>query len=160
MSTTRAQVITSILNIISTMTFSSTINGATTWRTGPADPTNPSVQAKLRLWADVSADTQPAAFLVTHRETDEYRGLGLLRRRLELGVWCYSRTDSSPGATQLDTMMQAFEAAFIKPDDFSTNCNTLGGLVYWIRIEGKVFKDPGDIDAQAFMIVPLVVEMP
>ena len=160
MSTTRAQVISSILNIISSMTFSSTINGTLTWRTGPADPVTPTTQAKLRLWADVSADQQPAAFLVTHLEKDEYRGLGLLRRRLELGVWCYSRTDSSPGATQLDTMMEAFEKAFIKPDNFSTNCNTLGGLVYWLRIEGKIFKDPGDIDSQAFMIVPLVCEMP
>jgi hypothetical protein len=29
-----------------------------------------------------------------------------------------------------------------------------------VRIEGKVFKDPGDIDNQAMLIVPLVVEMP
>ena len=140
-----------ILNTIKGMTFSVPINGATTWNT---------VSNRLRLWADVASDQQPAAFLVTHRETDEYRNLGLLRRRLELGVWCYSRSDSTPGGPQLDTMMEAFEAAFIKPDDFSTNSNTLGGLVYWVRIEGKVFKDPGDIDNQTFLIVPLIVEMP
>lgn len=151
MAETRNQVMVAILNIIQGMNFSSPINGANTWNT---------VSNKLRLWADVSADQQPAAFLVTHRELDEYRGLGLLRRRLELGIWCYSRSDSTPGAPQLDTMMEAFEAAFNVPDNFSTNCNTLGGLVYWVRIEGKVFKDPGDLDAQTLLIVPLIVEMP
>jgi uncharacterized phage protein gp47/JayE len=92
---------------------------------------------------------------------DEYRNLGLLRRRLELGVWCYCKaSDTEPGQTSLDTMLQAFEAAFIQPDNFSTNANTLGGLVYWCRIEGRVFKVPGDIDNQAMLVVPVVVEMP
>jgi hypothetical protein len=151
---------TAILGVINSMTFVSPVGGARTWLTGPADTANPVVPARLRLWADVDPAQQPAAFLVTHRETDEYRGLGLLRRRLELGVWCYVRSDSSPGGPMLDIIMEAFETAFIKPDNFSTNSNTLGGLVYWVRIEGNVFKDPGDIDSQALLIVPLVCEMP
>jgi hypothetical protein len=142
---------TAILNVIQNMTFGSAINGVTTWNT---------VSNRLRLWGEVAPDQQPAAFLVTHREMDEYRGLGLLRRRLELGIWCYTRSDNTPGGPQLDTLMEAFEAAFTKPDDFSTNSNTLGGLVYWCRIEGRVFKDPGDLDFQTLLIVPLVVEMP
>ena len=69
-------------------------------------------------------------------------------------------TDRLWEVSDLIEMLEAFEAAFIKPDNFSTNCNTLGGLVYWVRIEGKIFKDPGDIDSQTLLIVPLVVEMP
>jgi hypothetical protein len=148
---TRNQVMAAILNVIQGMTFSAAINGTTTWNT---------VSNRLRLFSDVAADQQPAAFLVTHNEMDEYRGLGLLRRRLNLGVWCYSRSDSTPGGPQLDTMLEAFEAAFNIADNFSTNCNTLGGLVYWCRIEGKIFKDPGDLDNQTLLIMPLVVEMP
>lgn len=153
MSTTRAQVTTALLNIINGMTFTSAINGATTWRT---------VSNRLRLWADVSAEQQPYAALVTHRELDEYRGLGLLRRRLEFGIWCYCRSDNADGGPLLDTMMEAFESAFITNaiDDPGQNANTLGGLVYWCRIEGRVFKDPGDIDNQTLLIVPLIVEMP
>lgn len=147
----RNVVMAKILSVIQGMTFGSAINGSTTWNT---------VSNRLRLWADVLPEQQPAAFLVTHNEMDEYRNLGLLRRRLILSVWCYSRCDNSTGANDLDTMMESFETAFIKPDDYSTNDNTLGGLVYWIRIEGKVFKDPGDIDNQTLLIVPLVVEMP
>jgi hypothetical protein len=143
-----------ILARIAAVTFQSPIGGLTTWASAPS--------LKLRLWADVAADQQPAAFLVTHRELDEYRGLGLLRRRLDLGIWCYSRSDNSIGQTDLDSMMAGFEEQFGADavDDYSTNQLTLGGLVYWCRIEGKVFKDPGDIDGQTLLIVPLSVEWP
>lgn len=146
-----------ILARIQAMTFSTPINGASTWRTA--------VSNRLILWADVPGDQQPCAFLVTHREVDEYRGLGLSRRRLQLGVWCYSQSGQpgEPGAApDLDTMMEAFETQFgaAAADNFSTNQLTLGGLVYWCRIEGNVFKDPGDLDGQTLMIVPLLVEMP
>ena len=147
----RNTVMVTILGLVQSMTFAVPINGASAWNT---------VSNRLRLWGDVSPDQQPAAFLVTHRETDEYRNLGVLRRRLELKVWCYSRCDSSIGATQLDSMMEAFEATFNKIDDFSTGANTLGGMVYWCHIEGQVFKDPGDLDNQTLLIVPIVVEMP
>ncbi len=148
---TRDQVMAVILAKLQSMTFAAPINGATSWRT---------VSDRLRLWGDVAPDQQPAVFLVTHREQDDYRGLGLYRRRLELGLWCYSRSDSAPGAPDLDTMMEAFEAAFNVADNMSTNSNTLGGLVYWCRIEGKTLKDPGDLDNQTLLVVPLVVEMP
>lgn len=148
---TRDQVMAKILSVVQGMTFGTAINGATTWRT---------VSNRLRLWGDVAPDQQPAAFLVTHQEKDDYRGLGLYRRRLELGIWCYSRSDSAPGASDLDTMMEAFETGFNVADNMSTNSNTLGGLVYWCRIEGKTFKDPGDLDSQTLLVVPIVVEMP
>lgn len=148
---TRNTVMATILAKIQAMTFASTINNVLTWTT---------VSNRLRLWGDVSPDQQPAAFLVTHKETDVYTGLGLDRRRLELGVWCYTRSDSNPGANDLDNLMEAFEATFNIVDNFSTGCNTLGGLVYWCRIEGRVFKDPGDLDNQTMLIVPIVVEMP
>jgi hypothetical protein len=157
---TRAQVITAILTKINGMTFSTPINNATTWVTGPSDLVNPTVAAKLRLWGDVDPSQQPAVFLVEHTERDEYHGLGVLRRRLQFRMYCYSRSDNTPGGPQLNTMLEAFEAALLKPDNYSTNCNTLGGLVYWTRIEGSIFKDPGDIDNQTLMVVPLVVEMP
>lgn len=151
--TDRNTVMTAVLNTIQGMTFNTPINGATTWRM---------VSDRLRLWGDVPVDQQPAAFLVTHREMDEYRGLGLLRRRLDLGIWCYCRSDNAPGGPMLDTMMEAFEQSFMVNgiDNPAENLNTLGGLVYWIRLEGRVFKDPGDIDYQTMLIVPFSVEMP
>lgn len=156
MSTTRAQVMAAVLAKIQAIVFSSPIMEKTTWQN------TPSLQQRLALWTEVPAEQQPAVYLVTHKETDEYRGLGLLRRRLELGAWCYIRTDDQTtiGATLLDTIMEAFEAQFCVQDNSSTGQLTLGGLVYWCRIEGRVLKIPGDIDNQALMVVPIVVEMP
>ncbi len=148
----RNVVMQKILTLLSSVTFSSPINNASTWVIPPSN--------KLRLWNNVDATQQPCCFLVTHRELDEYRGNGLRRRRLELGIWCYSRADNVSGANDLDTMMEAFETVFAIQDDYSTGNNTLGGLVYFCRIEGKVFKDPGDLEGQTLLIVPLVVEMP
>ena len=37
---------------------------------------------------------------------------------------------------------------------------TLGGLVHHCFIDGKVFKDPGDLDGQALIIVPITVLAP
>jgi hypothetical protein len=148
---TRNDVMTVILRKIETMSFDRVINGVITWNL---------ISNRLKLWSDVSSDQQPSAFLVTHRETDEYRGLGLVRRRLDLMVYCYARTDSEPGGPILDSMLEAFEATFNIIDNNSTGSNTLDGMVYFCRIEGRVFKDPGDLDNQAMMVVPIVVEMP
>lgn len=152
MSANRESVMSAVAALIQGVTFPAIVNGASTWN---------SFSQRLRLWGDVPADQQPAAFLVTHREIDEFRNLGVIRRRLELQIWCYARTDDqlAIGQTFLDSMLMGIEASFA-PDDPSNNTLTLGGQVYWCRIEGRIFKDPGDIDNQAMMIIPLVVEMP
>lgn len=151
--TDRLDVMNAIVTRVQQMTFGIPINGKTSWL---------KVDKRLKLWSDVSPDQQPCAYVVTHREMNEYRNLGLLRRRLEIGVWCYSRSDNSIGQDDLDNMMKAFDAAFgaAAVDDSSRNAFTLGGLVYWCRIEGRVFKDPGDNDNQTLLIVPIVCEMP
>lgn len=148
----RGQVMSALETVIQGMIFPAAINGSTSWRT---------VSRRLRLWGDVPADQQPYVALVTHMEMDEYRNLGTLRRRLDLRAWCYSRTDdpNAIGGIDLDNMMQAFETALM-PDNPSQNTFTLNGLVYWCRIEGRVFKDPGDIDNQTLLMVPIVVEWP
>ncbi len=145
-----------IMTLVQGMTFGTPINGALTWRT-----TSP----RLKLWADVPSQEQPAAFVTKHRERREIARIpiqaGLEVRYLHLSIYCYSRTDDpvSVGSDDLDIMMEAFDAAFT-PDKMGTLLLTLGGLAYYARMEGQIFQDPGDIDNQAMMIVPVVVEMP
>lgn len=142
----------SVLNLISTMIFSEPINGAAAWVT---------VENRLKLWGDVPTTQQPAVYLTEHRGPYEYRNLALGRRRVQLQAWCYARTDDRDvdGQDYLDTMMDSFEAVF-QADMPSNNLLTLNRQVYWCRIEGVVFNDPGDIDNQAMLIVPILVEMP
>lgn len=152
---TREDVMEAIFVQIQNMVFTLPLGGQVSWIT---------TSRRLKLWADVPAELQPAVFLVEHEEHDEYRNLGLDRRRLNPRIWCYARTDdpSIVGGTLLNTMLEAFEGQFAQGGvgDFSRNANTLGGLVYFCRLEGRVLKDPGDIDNQALLMVPLVVEMP
>jgi hypothetical protein len=151
---TRTEVKAATFAKITSMTFATPVQGQSTWVTA---------SQKLKLWGEVDVTLRPAVFLVSHSEEDEYRGLGLYRRRLRLAAWCYTRcSETDIGDTQLDTIMDSFEATFGQAavDNFSTNECTLGGLVYFVRIDGKVFRDPGDLDNDAMLIVPLLVEMP
>lgn len=152
MTPSREQIATMLLGLLKSMTFGAPINGQTAWVT---------IGRRLRLWGDTPPDQQPAAFLVTHTEDDAYRNLGVVRRREDFRVWCYFRTDDPGivGDSYINVLLEAFESTFLTPDNPSTNSNTLAGLVYWVRIEGRVFKDPGDIDKQGLLLVPLIVEM-
>lgn len=139
--------------MISGMVFPVPVMGKTTWVTK---------EQRLRLWGDVPSAQQPYVALVTHNEIADKQGLGLTKVTLNLGAYIYTRAPKGAiGQTDLDTIMTTFENTWNEAvDNFSTNEVTLGKLVYWCRIQGKVFKDPGDLDEQTLLVVPIVVEMP
>jgi hypothetical protein len=56
-------------------------------------------------------------------------------------------------------VLDAVDAAFA-PDDLSGEACTLGGLVIHAWIDGAVFKDAGDLDQQAMLIVPIKLLVP
>lgn len=158
---TRAQIMSKLTSIVGGMTFTPAVMGTySTWNTGPSNGS--SSPARLKLWGDVPAQQRPYVALATHAELDEYQHLGLVRRRLEIRAYCYTWNDlGGPTGSQsdLDTIMSSFETA-LHPDDPSRNNFTLGGLVYWCRIQGRVLKVPGDLDGDALMLVPIVIEYP
>lgn len=120
------------------------------------------ISRRLRVFDDVSSDEQPAAFVVEHDETYEQPSRGLPPKRImNLSVFCYARAEIGGivGGTIVNAIVQAIEQALL-PDDQQAQVCTLGGLVHWCRIEGRVFKDPGDLDAQAMVIVPVRVMLP
>jgi hypothetical protein len=104
-------------------------------------------------------------FLVQHREGRIAAGAGnLMRRYLDLGLWCYAPTgdESIVGDDLLDLMESALEDVLV-PDDPQRNELTLGGLVYWTRIvreDNMLIRDPGDIDSQALLVLPVRVLIP
>jgi hypothetical protein len=120
---------------------------------------------RLKLWNAVDPSVQPAMFMVQHREQYEVRGEGRLTRRyLDLGFWCYAPTASDDiiGDDLLDAMETGLEDA-LQPDDASRNELTLAGLCQWARImrEDNMFiRDPGDIDGQALLVLPVRVLIP
>lgn len=116
------------------------------------------------MWNNVDPSAQPAMFLVQHREGYQRYGTGLVRRYLDMGFWCYARsdTDGAIGDDFLDSMEYGLEAA-LKPDDMTRNELTLGGLCYWCRItreDGLFIRDPGDIDGQVLLVLPVRILLP
>jgi len=154
MSATDRETITSALAaLLFAATFPQPIGTATTWTT---------TGRRLKLWGDVPVGSQPACYLVSHDETRVWQGRGLLgKRTLPYKLWCYASTlnPDAVGDQYLNWMLEGVEAA-LAPDDVPGGVLTLGGQVDWCRIEGTTFRDPGDLDGQALLIVPIVVMWP
>jgi hypothetical protein len=149
----REQVCDTILSRLQQATFLTSVGDALHFVTA---------DRRLRLFDDVAADQQPAVFLVEHDETYEQPNRGLPPKRImTLSIFCYARAEigSTVGGTVINSMVGAIEQALL-PDDQQAQVCTLGGLVHWCRIEGRIFKDPGDLDSQAMLIVPLRVMIP
>ncbi len=113
---------------------------------------------RVRLYDDLPAT--PALCQAEHEEEVEQVAGQPLRRRLS-AAWTVHHSTGDPDAIPAVTnnlILDALDAA-LQPDG-PDGCCTLGGLVAHAWIEGKVVKDPGDLDGRALMIVPVVVLVP
>lgn len=149
----REQIADALLARLKLATLPLSVNGALQFVTA---------DRRLQMYDSVPAGDQPALFQVEHDEQYEQPGRGIPPKRiLSISIFCYARAEigATLGATIVNSMLAAIEAALAPDDPPGTAC-TLGGLVSWVRIEGRVFKDPGDLDQQALLIVPLRVMWP
>lgn len=151
----RLAIKTALFNLVVGATFATPVNGQSTWLT---------TSRRLKTFNRIDPSTQPAVFMVQHRETYERYGVGLVRRYLDMGIWCYASTadESVIGDDLLDVMESSLEAA-LGPDDPTRNELTLGNLVSWCRIrrnDNTFIRDPGDIDGQALLVLPVQILIP
>ena len=113
---------------------------------------------RVRLAVDLPA--QPALCQAEHDESVAQTP-GLDPRRTLSAAWIIQHATSDPDAVPAATnnaILDAVEAA-LAPDS-AGGCCTLAGLVQHCWIEGEVFKDPGDLDGQALLIVPIKLLLP
>jgi hypothetical protein len=70
-------------------------------------------------------------------------------------------TTAVPGATILNPLLDSVSAV-LEADDPISNELTLGGLVQWVRIEGKLVVETGDTDSdgRGGFILPLRIMVP
>ncbi len=104
---------------------------------------------RLKFWPDVS--DQPALYLRDPDEDLQWPNIILLQQTIKAEVWILSNAGADPDFAPiiaLNNLLDAVQSAFI-PDDPMQQRFTLGGLVHWCRMSGKVEKWPGDIDGQA-----------
>jgi hypothetical protein len=121
---------------------------------------------RVKHFTQVTSDLQPAAYqaeyLTTYQpaKTPSQPSNKLPQRRIVSVTWIvYFRTDFNQiGAviTQqiLDAVMEALEP------DTAENVLTLGGLCEWVRPEGKMQVDTGDLDDQGQILLPLSIMVP
>ncbi len=108
-------------------------------------------------WTQVA--DQPALFIRRTGMLDHYNG-SMPIRTIECEVWIYCNAGQDPdlppdqGLTDLENEVRASLA----PDD--QNRFTLGGLVYWCRVEGKSDISPGDQGNQAIARIPIHITLP
>jgi len=114
---------------------------------------------RLKLWTDVSEAEKPAIF--QYERDDVYSNgkqyLPIVEMNVELYVYTAPGMDS--GVTPisiLNPLIDAIDAA-LRPGPASNGRQTLGGLVSHCYIDGKVMKDPGDIDGDGIAVIPIKI---
>jgi len=116
---------------------------------------------RLKLWSDVPPSLRPALFIFEGgREQYSYNGVNC-RRTVEVRLFIYTNAQDSNGSIDLNNIMDAIDHA-LQPvgGDIQTGRQTLGGAVHHCRIEGEVFKDPGDLDGDGLLIIPVQILFP
>lgn len=116
---------------------------------------------RLKYWGQVA--DQPAGFVRRIGTADEFSG-EMPVTTLDCEVWIYARTDDEdpdgvPDAElcRLDKQVRDALAAGPTDDDMR---QTLGGLVYWCRIEGSGDYTPDDQSGQGISKIPVRITLP
>lgn len=109
---------------------------------------------------------QPACFQAEHGDTvAQVTGMPY-KTTLEAKWIIYQNITRDPkalGAVENNLIIQGVYASLAPQTDdpgFSDRRNTLGGLVHHCFISGNLFKDPGDLDGQGMMVIPIKVLVP
>ena len=145
--TPRESAIGALMNIVAS---------AYPWTLGPA--------RRLKLWSDVPSASRPACFLFEGgQETYSWSESALPKRIIEVKLFVYlnAKDPSTVGAALLNGVMDALDTALaLSGGDLVLGRNTLNGTAYHCKIDGKALKDPGDLDGDALLIVPIKLILP
>lgn len=118
---------------------------------------------RLKLWSDVPAAMRPACFVHEGGAETYADAAGTPKRMLGLRLFVYAdaHDPGRPGAATLNAIMDALDDALATTGaDASLGRCTLGGTAWRCGIEGKVLKDPGDLDGDALLVVPITIVLP
>ena len=127
---------------------------------------NPLATARrVKLWGDVPLEMRPALYQFEGGdETYAWKANNAQPTRTlpaNLFVYFDAKAPESIGASQINAVMDALDTALqVTGGDIQIGRCTLGGLVYSCRIDGPVFKDPGDLDGDGMLNVPISIVVP
>ncbi len=120
------------------------------------------VSRKLRHWADVDANEQPALFLAQGNDADEVLARGTPGRlTIQFDVYLYVNTSADPEippSQLLNGLIDVVKSA-IAPTP-GTDVQTLGGLCHRCSVAGATQTDEGTLGEQAVAIIPIEIVVP
>lgn len=123
------------------------------------------VSRRVKLFADVASEQQPACFQAEWA-SEEAQVTGMPYKTTLMANWivyqCVAKDKNALGAVENNLILGGIRKVLApKPIDVGfPKRNTLGGLVHHCFISGRIFKDPGDIDDQGMMVVPIKLLVP
>lgn len=147
LSQTREQVLCELFSRVSRTTFASPVSQSFGFRTS---------SRRLKHFADVSLDQRPALFMTCHTETPSYRSESSpAYQKIDVRLFVYLNTkdDAIVGDTDINVVLDALDTA-LSPGVGEQRL-TLGGLVSHCRVDGEIMRDPGDLDGDGIIIVPI-----
>ena len=115
---------------------------------------------RAKIWSDVNASDQPAAFLVGIAERgDQSQVFGVYRWELEYRLIVYARVGTDPASTLPDTLcneiIDGIESALQPPPPGAYGQPQLGGIVQNVWIDGSILIDTGILDQQIAILIPI-----
>lgn len=153
MMTSREAILEALCALLAQAQFTTPINGCNTWAF---------LSRRLKLWGDVASADQPALFVTEHGETIAYSSESLPgKTTVNVDLFVYIAAGKDPDrvpARDLNIALDAIQAC-LAPGP-ANGSQTLGGLVAHCRIEGRIVKDPGDLDGQGLALVPIKILAP
>ena len=117
---------------------------------------------RVKDFSDLTGQ-QPALCQAEHSESINQTTKLPYTRTFKVKWVIYHQAGANSGSvpsTTNNNILDALEAAIAPPPYQQDECQTLGGLVYHCFVDGEVFRDPGDLDGQALMIVPITILAP
>lgn len=121
---------------------------------------------RVRMFSDVPSTQQPACFQAEWGTT-EGQVTGMPYKTILEASWiifqAISQNEKAIGAIENNLIIGGVRKVLApQPSDpgFLDKRNTLGGLVHHCFISGRIFKDPGDLDGQGMIVIPIKLLVP
>jgi len=146
---TRESILSAVFTRLSGATFARPVTG----KTGFAISSR-----RLKLWSDVAKTDRPSMFMTCHHEVSSYKSENtpaVLQFQLRIFIYLDSSDTSIAPDSDISVILDAIDAA-LNPGPAEQRL-TLAGVVSHCRIDGDVLRDPGDLDNDGLIIIPISI---
>lgn len=147
---TRESIISALQAKLAGTVFSQPVSGVTSFK---------GIYRRLVLWADCPKSSRPALYITEHSENNAFKAENtpaLTTMRVDLFIYLDSSDMASVPAIDVNVILDAVTKAIAPTPGFEQR-QTLGGLVSHCRIDGEILKDPGDLDGDGLILIPILI---